>query len=239
MIDITIIPILQDNYTYLLRADNGQAAIVDPGEAYPVIDMLERLGIGLDYILNTHHHDDHIAGNAELVEKYGAKLAGPAAEQARIPDMDILLREGDIFTFGNEDIQILETPGHTSGHICFYLPLSRAVFTGDTLFSMSCGRLFEGTAEQMWNSLQKIVALPGETRVYCGHEYTLSNGLFCLTIEPKNHDLQKRVEDVRALRTKNLPSLPSTIALEIKTNVFLRAGSAERFAEIRERKNNS
>ena len=236
MISVTIIPILEDNYCYLLQAENGETAIIDPGEAQPVIDRVEELGLDLDYILTTHHHGDHIAGNAHLQDQYGAKLAGPATETARIPGMNILLSEKSKFSFGGENVQTLETPGHTHGHICFYFPLSKLVFTGDTLFSMGCGRLFEGTAEQMWDSLQKIAALPGDTLVYCGHEFTQSNGLFCLDLDPGNPDLIARLQDVEKLRATNKPTLPVTIATEKKTNAFLSAGSVQRFAEIRKLK---
>ena len=239
MIDISIIPILKDNYAYLLTSKSGETAIVDPGEAAPVIAALESRGLSLNYILNTHHHGDHIAGNTALQEKYGAKIAGPAKEQARIENMDILLDKSSYFSFGGEKVQILETPGHTSGHICFYFPESKAVFTGDTLFLMGCGRLFEGTAEQMWNSLQKIMVLPDDTRVYCGHEYTLGGAKFCLKIEPENKDLQSRLQQVKDLRDKNQPTIPGTIGLEKKTNAFVRAGSAEKFAEIRKQKDQS
>lgn len=235
-IEIDIIPVLKDNYAYLLKVNNGETAVVDPGEAGPVIAELEQQDLSLDYILNTHHHGDHIAGNAALIEKYGAKLVGPAKEKMRIQNMDILLNEGDIFSFGDEDVQILETPGHTTGGICFYFPDSKSIFTGDTLFLMSTGRLFEGTPEQMWESLQKIMVLPDDTRIYCGHEYTLDNGEFCLSIEPGNKDLQKRVEHVRALREKNQPTMPGTIKEEKQTNAFLRAGSAKGYAQIRKMK---
>lgn len=239
MIDISIIPILKDNYAYLLISKSGETAVVDPGEADPVIAALEDRGLSLDYILNTHHHGDHIAGNSALQKKYGAKIVGPAKEQTRIPNMDILLDENSDFSFGGEDIQILETPGHTSGHICFYFPLSKVVFTGDTLFLMGCGRLLEGTAAQMWNSLQKIMALPDDTHVYCGHEYTLGGAKFCLEIEPENTALQKRLQQVKNLRDKNQPTIPGTIGLERKTNAFVRAGSAEKFAEIRKLRDQS
>jgi hydroxyacylglutathione hydrolase len=233
MIKVDLIPILKDNYAYLLQADNGDVAVIDPGEAVPIIQALEQRGLKLDYILNTHHHGDHIAGNTELVKKYGAKIVGPAKETDRIPHMDILLQEKDRFSFGGEEAEIFETPGHTRGHICFYFSKSKLAFTGDTLFLMGCGRLFEGTAAQMWNSLQKIMALPDDTNIYCGHEYTLALAQFCLRAEPDNIDLQKRVQKVKELRKQNLPTIPATLDLEKKTNAFLRAGSAEKFSEIR------
>ena len=235
MMNVTLIPILSDNYAYLLEAEDGAVAVLDPGEAGPVIEVLEDKNLKPDMILNTHHHSDHIGGNAEIKNKYGAQIIGPAKDKDRIgPDQG--LREGDDFSFGGEQVQILETPGHTLGGICFYFPESKAVFTGDTLFVMGCGRVFEGTMEQMWDSLSKIMALPDETKIYCGHEYTQANGNFCLTVEPDNTDLQDRMKDIRALRDQGKPTIPSIIALEKKTNSFVRAGSAARFAEIRKEK---
>ena len=239
MIDVTIIPTLKDNYTYLLKSADGRTAIIDPGEAGPVIEELERQKLSLDYILNTHHHADHIAGNGALIEKFDAKLVGPSKESIRIPSMDITLSEDDVFTLGGEDVQILETPGHTTGHICFYFPRSKMVFTGDALFLMSTGRLFEGTPEDLWITLQKLMALPDDTKIYCGHEYTLSNGEFCLGIEPDNQELQSRMKEVRKAREQNQSTMPSTVALEKKTNVFVRADSIERLAEIRRLKDES
>ena len=239
MIDVTIIPVLKDNYAYLIKSADGKTAIIDPGEAAPVITELETQNLSLDYILNTHHHGDHIAGNAALIERYSAKLVGPEKEETRITGMDIMLNEGDEFSLGEENIKIIETPGHTTGHICFYFPQSQTVFTGDTLFLMSTGRLFEGSADTMWHSLEKLMVLPNNTKIYCGHEYTLSNGMFCLKIEPNNQDLQKRMEDVHSLRAQNKTTMPSTVGLEKKTNVFIRAGSAEKFAEIRTLKDES
>ena len=233
---IHIIPILSDNYAYLLEDGNGNAAVIDPGEAGPVIDALAKKNLTLTHILNTHHHGDHIAGNEELQEKYGAKIIAPAAEAGRIPHIDTPLSEDDMFSFGGYEAQILETPGHTKGGICFYFKSAKAVFTGDTLFSMGCGRLFEGTPEQMWRSFEKLMALPDDTNIYCGHEYTLSNGDFCLKVEPDNTALQNRMDEVRNLRAQNKPTIPTTMTLEKKTNVFLRAGSADAFAKLRKMK---
>lgn len=238
MIHVTIIPVLKDNYAYLLQGDNGETAVLDPGEAAPVIKVLEDKDIELDYVLNTHHHGDHIAGNADLIKRYNARLAGSAAEKSRIPAMDILLEEDSEFFFGGEPVSILETPGHTRGHICFYFPQSKIAFTGDTLFLMSCGRLFEGTAEQMWQSLSKIMSLPDDTKIYCGHEYTLASGEFGLSVEPDNPALHERMKDVRAKRQAGKPTMPALLSLEKKTNVFLRAGSAEEFGRIRTLKDN-
>lgn len=235
MINVTLVPVLSDNYSYIIEED-GVVAVVDPGQPGPVEKVLDEKGLKPAYILNTHHHSDHIAGNARLKEKYGAKIIGPASEERRIPDMDRGLHEGDDFKITNENIRILETPGHTSGHICFYFEDSKILFSGDTLFSMGCGRLFEGDAAQMWQSLEKIKSLPDETEIYCGHEYTQDNGKFCLSIEQDNLDLKERMEDVRKLRANNLPTIPTTLAQEKKTNVFLRAPDSAVFADYRQKK---
>ncbi|MCB1839115.1 MAG: hydroxyacylglutathione hydrolase, partial [Alphaproteobacteria bacterium] len=186
MIDVTIIPVLEDNYAYLLRSQDRLTAVVDPGEAGPIIDYLEANALTLDYILNTHHHGDHTAGNAALKKKYGSTVLGPEKERGRIPVLDRGLSEGEVFSFGQEEMKIMETPGHTLGAICFYFPDSLCLFTGDTLFLMGCGRLFEGTPAQMYQSLKKIAALPDDVLIYCGHEYTLEATDFCLSIEPDN-----------------------------------------------------
>lgn len=236
MIEIEIIPVLQDNYIYLITADDGTTAVVDPAVGEPVKEILEERGQSLNYILNTHHHWDHIGGNKFLKKHYGCKIAAPAADVHRIPDIDITLKEGDKITIGTSTAQIFETPGHTTGHICFWFEDDKALFCGDTLFSMGCGRLFEGTPEQMWHSLSKIIALPDDTMIYCAHEYTQANGNFGETIEPDNEDIKKRMAEVKALRKKGKPTLPVSLATEKKTNVFLRAGSADRFGTIRKQK---
>lgn len=233
MLKTHIIPILKDNYAYILEGKNKECAIIDPGESVPIIKYLDENTLTPSHIINTHHHGDHIAGNSELIKRYHCKLVGPKSETARISNMDILLSEGDAFSFANEPIDIIETPGHTRGHICLYFPRSKIVFTGDTLFSLGCGRLFEGDARTMWQSLQKIMALPDDTLIYCGHEYTLLNGKFCLSIEPENCDLHARIREAEDLRAKNKPTLPVSLATEKKTNVFLKASSAEEFAGLR------
>jgi hydroxyacylglutathione hydrolase len=236
MITVTTIPILQDNYTYLVETSDGVTAIIDPGEAAPIMRTLELLDLKLDYILNTHHHGDHVAGNFALKDKYGAKILAPEKEKDRIKMVDVGLSEGSALKLGKEEVKIIETPGHTKGGICFFFKNSRALFTGDTLFSLGCGRLIEGTAEEMWGSLQKILMLPDTTNIYCGHEYTKNNGEFCLSVEPDNTDLQNRMTEVRNLRNSGQPTLPVRLDLEKKTNVFLRAGNAKRFAELRQMK---
>ena len=177
MAEILIIKCLNDNYAYIYLNDKKEAFVVDPSEASPVIDTLEKNDLQLKYILNTHHHFDHIGGNFELKEKYNCKIVGSKKDRDRIPGIDIEISDGDYWSFKEHTAQIIEIPGHTSGHIAFFFKSLNAVFTGDTLFSLGCGRLFEGTPTMMWNSLKKLRALPDQTKIYCGHEYTLSLSL--------------------------------------------------------------
>lgn len=235
MMDIHIIPILNDNYCYLLTSGDW-TAVVDPGAAAPVEQALNSMNRGLDAILITHHHGDHVEGVKPLLARYSATVAGPRAEQAKIGTIDMGLADGDHYDFNGHMARIIETPGHTAGHIAFWFEAEKALFCGDTLFSLGCGRIFEGTAEQMWTSLQKLAALPDDTRIYCGHEYTEANGRFALTIEPDNTALLNRMDEVHTLRAANQPTLPALMGMEKQTNPFLRAGSAERFAEIRRMK---
>ena len=222
MAGILIIKCLNDNYAYIYLNDKKEAFVVDPSEASPVIDTLEKNDLQLKYILNTHHHFDHIGGNFELKEKYNCKVVGSKKDRDRIPGIDIEISDGDYWSFKEHTAQIIEIPGHTSGHIAFYFKSLNAVFTGDTLFSLGCGRLFEGTPTMMWNSLKKLRALPDQTKIYCGHEYTLSNGKFINSIYP-SEDMRLKIESLVELNEKNLPSIPSTIADEKKMNIFLKA----------------
>jgi hydroxyacylglutathione hydrolase len=228
MLDIEIIPALADNYNFLLRAKDGAAvAVVDPSEAAPIIAALERRGLRLTHILNTHHHSDHIGGNAALRARYGAILVGPRAETARIPDMDVTLGDGETFALGPHVAEIFFVPGHTRGHIAYWFAKDEALFCGDTLFSLGCGRLFEGTPQEMWKSLTRLRELPAQTRVYCAHEYTMANGKFAQTVEPDNAALIARIDEVARLRAAQQPTVPSTIELERATNPFLRADRPE------------
>ena len=222
MAEILIIKCLNDNYAYIYLNDKKEACVVDPSEASPVIDTLEKNDLQLKYILNTHHHFDHIGGNFELKEKYNCKIVGSKKDRDRIPGIDIEISDGDYWSFKEHTAQIIEIPGHTSGHIAFFFKSLNAVFTGDTLFSLGCGRLFEGTPTMMWNSLKKLRALPDQTKIYCGHEYTLSNGKFINSIYP-SEDMRLKIESLVELNKKNLPSIPSTIADEKKMNIFLKA----------------
>ena len=230
---VELLPALSDNYIYLLHeADSGTTAVVDPAEPGPVIAALERNGWSLDWILNTHHHMDHIGGNAALKERYGARIVGPRAEVSRIADMDRTVGQGDEVAVGGETARVFETPGHTSGHIAYWFETSKALFCGDTLFALGCGRLFEGTPAQMWDSLSKLRDLPDETRIYCGHEYTAGNAQFAVTIEPDNAELAARAEEIAATRARGEPTIPSLLGLEKRTNPFLRADLPELQAAI-------
>jgi len=225
MLDIELVPCLNDNYAYLIREPaSGAVGIVDPSESGPVDAALEKHGWRLTHILNTHHHFDHTGGNQALKEKWGAQVIGPAVDRDRIPAIDIAVAEGEVVRFGAFTAQVFDIPAHTKGHIAFWFQQSKAVFTGDTLFAMGCGRLFEGTPAQMWQAMEKLAALPDDTRVYCGHEYTQSNGRFALTIDTGNQDLARRMDEVAALRAAGKPTIPSTIGLEKATNPFMRAG---------------
>ncbi|MEI9996248.1 MAG: hydroxyacylglutathione hydrolase [Rhizomicrobium sp.] len=250
-LDIEIVPCLTDNYAYLVHdAAAGLTAVVDPSEPDPVKTALARRGWRLTHILNTHHHFDHTGGNLPLKEQFGAKVVGPEKDRERIPGIDEGVSAATPWRFGARSVPVLEIPAHTRAHIAFVF--DDAVFTGDTLFAMGCGRLFEGTPAMMWASLSKLAALPDATRVYCGHEYTQSNGRFALTLEPGNAALVKRTREVDALRAKGQATIPSSIGLEKATNPFLRPGSAEIrrtlglshvddvevFAEMRKRKDN-
>ncbi len=230
MSGLEILPVacLKDNYAYLLFDADGEAcAVVDPSEAAPVSRALAARNLRLTHILNTHHHHDHVGGNLALKQATGAKIVGAEKDYPRIPGLDRGLRDGEILRLGAHQARILEIPGHTSGHIAYWFEAARAVFTGDTLFLMGCGRLFEGTPAMMWASLSKLMALPGDTRIYCGHEYTLNNCRFSLTLEPGNADLQARMRDAEQMRAAGKPTVPAMMALEKKTNPFLRPASPE------------
>jgi hydroxyacylglutathione hydrolase len=233
----TIIPVpaFRDNYIWLI-VEGRQAAVVDPGDAAPVLEHLDREGLALAAILNTHHHADHVGGNRALLERTGVPVFGPAGES--IPGCTHPLREGDTVDVPGVGVRlsVLDVPGHTAGHIAYVGDVDGAVvFCGDTLFAAGCGRLFEGTAEQMWRSLRKLAALPSETRVYCAHEYTLANLRFALAVEPRSAALMARVARDTATRDAGRPTVPSTLADELATNPFLRADerSVRQAAETR------
>jgi len=222
-LEIVTIPCLSDNYTFLIHDPaSGDTAVVDVPDAAPISAELKRRGWTLTHILLTHHHWDHIDGLSALLADHPAQVVGAAADAHRLPPLDHALSEGDTLQIGPETAQIIDVSGHTIGHIAFYFPDSRAVFTGDSLMALGCGRLFEGTAPQMFDSLSKLAALPPNTMVYSGHEYTAANARFAITVDPDNPDLRTRITDIDAARAKDLPTVPSLLSLELATNPFLR-----------------
>ena len=220
-------PCLQDNYSFLLHdPSTGATAVVDTPEVAPIEAALKEKGWKLTHILNTHHHWDHTGGNAELKTRHGCEVIGPSGERkGEIPGMDRAVCEGDEVAVGNVVARVLDTPGHTAGHVVYHFPTEKKVFVGDTMFAMGCGRLFEGTADQMWSSIQKITAMPPDTEVFCAHEYTLSNAKFAVSVEPDNEALQARLREVEVNRAKGVPTVPTTVAQELATNPFCRPDS--------------
>ena len=252
-LDIVQIPCLSDNYGYLIRdRASGAAATIDTPDANAINAALDQAGWRLTHILNTHHHWDHAGGNLALKEKWNCEIIGPKAEAARIPGLDRAVGENDVVMLGESKAVVYDTPGHTAGHIIYHFADDGAAFVGDTIFAMGCGRLFEGTPAQMWSSLSKIAALPPETQLYCAHEYTQANAAFALTVDPHNAALKERARKVDRLRAEGRPTVPSTLAVELATNPFLRADdndvkgaiglpgadAVNAFAEIRQRKDN-
>lgn len=220
------VPALRDNYTFLVHCDaTGHTAVVDTPELQPIVAALAERGWQLTHIWNTHHHPDHVGANLALKERTGCTIVGPRADAARIPGIDVAVGEGDTVALGEHTATVWDTPAHTRGHISFVLEAERALFPGDTLFAGGCGRLFEGTAEQMWTAMSRYRGLPADTRVYCAHEYTLSNLRFARTVDPHNTALAERFAEVERLRQAGVPTVPTTIALEAATNPFMRADS--------------
>lgn len=233
-LEIIRIPVLSDNYVWLVHeAVSGETMVVDPAVALPVLAEADARGWKITQIWNTHWHPDHTGGNAEIKAATGCVITGPAAETARIPTLDVRVAEGDTVMLGDVAAQVLDVPAHTAGHIAFHFAEDRAAFVGDTLFAMGCGRLFEGTADQMFANMRKLEALGDDTRIYCAHEYTLSNGRFALSVEPNNAALVERMAAVTAMRERGEPTVPTSIALERATNPFMRAGSVTELAERR------
>ena len=236
---IEILKCLQDNYSYLIIDEtNKNACVVDPGESIPIINFVEKNNIKLKYILNTHHHYDHIGGNLELKEKYESKIVAFKDDKSRIPEIDVLVQNNQIWKADNFEAKIYHTPGHTSGHIAFYFFNEKKIFTGDTLFSLGCGRIFEGTYKEMFNSLNKIKKLPKETKIYCGHEYTLQNSNFCIQQDPKNSKLKDKIIKIKKKLENGLPTLPTILSEEIECNIFLKANNIETFSKLRDLKDN-
>ena len=255
-LEVVQLPCLQDNYGYLIHAPRaGLTASIDTPDASVINAALDARGWRLTHILNTHHHFDHTGGNESLKAQWGCEIVGPAADRERIPGIDTMLKDGDVFDFGGHRAIIFDVPGHTRGHIAYYFPGDHLAgdhlaFVGDTLFALGCGRLFEGTPSQMWASLGKLLALPDETVVYCAHEYTQANARFALTVDPDNQALRSRADEISEMRARGEPTVPTSIGLERRTNPFLRpmsdtlrqslgmvdASNVEVFAEVRARK---
>ncbi|MCG7519437.1 hydroxyacylglutathione hydrolase [Ruegeria sp. Ofav3-42] len=250
-LEIVTIPCLSDNYAFLAHdAVSGNTALIDAPEVGPILAELDKRGWALSHVLLTHHHWDHVDGLAGILEKQPAKVIGAAADAHRLPPLDQQVSEGDTFEIGSEPVHVMDVSGHTVGHVAYYLPASAVVFTADSLMALGCGRLFEGTAPQMWASLSKLAVLPDETMVCSGHEYTQSNAKFAITVDPDNKALKQRMADIDRARAAGEPTVPSILALEKATNPFLRADDpaiqahlgmqntdpAEVFAEIRARK---
>ena len=230
---ITPIPCLTDNYAYIISENYSKiVGVIDPSESTPIINFLKKENLKLNYILNTHHHYDHIGGNNKLKKLYNAKVVGFEGDKDRIPGIDITLKNNEKWTFGKSLVKIMHIPGHTSGHICFFFEKEKIAFTGDTLFSLGCGRIFEGDHKQMLNSLNKIKALPKDTKIYCGHEYTYKNAQFCLKYDSDNINLKKKFEKIKKLRSKNLPTIPVDLEEELKTNIFLRCDQNDLKAKL-------
>jgi len=236
---IEIIKCLQDNYSYLIIDETDQiACVVDPSEAKPIINFLKDKKINLKYILNTHHHHDHVGGNLELKQKYNCEIIGFKGDKDRIPEIDVLLEDNQIWKKNNFEAQIYHIPGHTTGHIAFHFFKEKKIFTGDTLFSLGCGRIFEGTYEQMFHSLKKIKKLPKDTKIYCGHEYTLQNSNFCIANDPNNLKLKEKIKEINVKIKNNLPTIPSVLIDELECNIFLKANDLESFSKLRDLKDN-
>ncbi|MBO9195563.1 hydroxyacylglutathione hydrolase [Rhizobium sp. 16-449-1b] len=252
-LDLDVFLCRTDNFGVLVHdPETGLTASIDAPDADAVIAAADRRGWTISHIFTTHHHTDHVEGNLALKEKYGCEIIGPINEAVAIPGLDMTMSDDDTFLFGEHPVRVIETPGHTAGHICYHFTDDKLLFAADTLFALGCGRLFERPPADMWHSLQKLAVLPDETAIYFGHEYTLSNARFALTIDPDNERLKARAAEIEALRAEGRFTIPTTLALEKETNPFLRAGdpairrnllmetktNEEVFAEIRKRKDN-
>ncbi len=236
---IEIIKCLEDNFSYLLiNEKNSYACVVDPGEAKPVLKYIEENKINLRYILNTHHHGDHIGGNKILKDKFNAKILAFEKDRGRIPMIDVFLNDDQIWKDDIFEFKVIHVPGHTLGHICFYFFNEKIVFTGDTLFSLGCGRVFEGSYKDMYNSLLKLKSLPPVTKIYFGHEYTLNNSIFCDKFDKNNPELDRKIIDIKKKLNNKLPTVPSSIKDELDCNIFLRAKNLKEFSKLRDLKDN-
>ena len=234
---IEIIKCLQDNYAYIIIDETSRSSIVvDPSESKPIIDYIEKNNLNLKFILNTHHHFDHVGGNKELKKKYNLKVAGFEGDKNRIPEIDIALSDKKIWRSNNFEAKVYHIPGHTSGHICYHFFKQNILFTGDTLFSLGCGRIFEGTYEEMFSSLQLIKSFPLDTKIYCGHEYTLNNSNFCINYDKENSTLKDKIKLIKKKLDNNMSTMPTTIKEELECNIFLRSKDVKSFSKLRDLK---
>ena len=239
MLNIEVISCLSDNYSYLIHDDiTDLVGVIDPSEFSPINKLITKKYKKLDYILNTHHHFDHVGGNIELKKKYNSKIIGSKIDRDRIPEIDILLDDGENFKFGNINFISIHVPGHTKGHIAFYSESNKVIFTGDTLFSLGCGKIFEGTYMQMFDSLMKLKELPKNTKVFCGHEYTLRNSEFCIVHDENNENLKVKINNIKIKLKAGLSTIPSTIKDELECNIFLRSNNVKTFSKLRDLKDN-
>ena len=236
---VEIIKCLKDNYCYLIIDENSNnACVIDPSEGSPIINFCDKNNIKPKYILNTHHHFDHVGGNQEIKDRYGSKILGYEGDKERIPGIDVTLKDQQVWKQENFEARIFHIPGHTIGHICFHFFREKIIFSGDTLFSLGCGRIFEGTYDQMYKSLNKFKELPLETKIYCGHEYTLQNSKFCINYDPDNENLKKKILEIRKNIKAGIPTTPSVLKDELECNIFLKAENIETFAKLRDLKDN-
>ena len=234
---IEIIKCLQDNYAYIIIDETSRSSIVvDPSESKPIIDYIEKNNLNLKFILNTHHHFDHVGGNKELKKKYNLKVAGFEGDKNRIPEIDIALSDKKIWRSNNFEAKVYHIPGHTSGHICYHFFKQNILFTGDTLFSLGCGRIFEGTYEEMFSSLQLIKSFPLDTKIYCGHEYTLNNSNFCINYDKENSTLKDKIKLIKKKLDNNMSTMPTTIKEELECNIFLKSKDLRSFSKLRDLK---
>lgn len=236
LIALHLVPILRDNYAFIVENKGSECLIIDPGQTTPIESFIESRKLKPLAIFNTHHHADHVAGNAVLKALYGIKVYAPLLEMKMIPASDIALEDGKTVEIGGMIVEPIATPGHTQGHLCFHFPQAKALFCGDTLFSLGCGRLFEGTAEEMFSSLGRLACFPDDTLIYCAHEYTRANGFFAQNVLPQNKELFERLATVNKLLVNGQPSLPVPLGIEKKTNPFLMAQTVESFTTLRRQK---
>ncbi len=239
MLEINIIDAFSDNYIYLIRNEaKNITSVVDPGESTPVIKFLKNRGWHLDEIVNTHHHHDHIGGNSKLLEIYKSRLIGPVSDKNRGSNIDVLVSDNDLINIAGVKTKVIHTPGHTLDHVCFYMVDEKCLFSGDTIFYLGCGRVFEGTMAQMWSSLLKLRSLPNDTLVYCGHEYTSSNARFAKYIDPNNQLLEEAITEIKNKRERGLPTIPFELGKEKKINPFLRADDKKLIVDFNLKTNN-